>query len=93
MDRFGANTPPHPFFASLVPVLFEGVIHHNSLGTLGVRGVVVVPRHKSQAVGSSKVELGFPNIGGDDGDKIGAARSPNDKTPPSTDDETRQKPP
>ena len=59
----------------------------------GVRGVVVVPRHKSQAVGSSKVELGFPNIGGDDGDKIGAARSPNDKTPPSTDDETRQKPP
>ena len=55
--------------------------------------MVVVPRHKSQAVGSSKVELGFPNIGGDDGDKIGAARSPNDKTPPSTDDETRQKPP
>jgi hypothetical protein len=42
----------------------------------GVRGVVVVPRHKSQAVGSSKVELGFPNIGGDDGDKIGAAPVP-----------------
>ena len=78
---FRGQHPSPSIFCIPCPGIVRGGHTSQLFGHFGVRGVVVVPRHKSQAVGSSKVELGFPNIGGDDGDKIGAARSPSDKTP------------